>query len=128
MTDMFDDPAAGVKITQFENALLLVKPHGIRNNIVTPFGEADATEADISVLDGPNAGEEHPGCLVFQKALQGQLRPSITTGRMVLGRLGRGAAKPGQDPPWILGDPTEADKTLAREHLAKATATASPPF
>jgi hypothetical protein len=118
MSDQFDTPATGAKITEFDGALLLLTPTEHREGISTAFGDADAVVADLVVLDGPHAGQAHPGILVFQKALQGQLRPKVGTGRMVLGRLGRGIAKPGQSAPWILGDPTEADKTLARNHLA----------
>ncbi|MEU8186044.1 hypothetical protein [Micromonospora carbonacea] len=125
MTDLFDAPATGAKITSFENCLLLITPTGTQDGINTAFGPADATVVDLVVLDGPSAGQEHPGVLVFQKALQGQLRPKVGTGRMVLGRLGRGVAKPGQSAPWILGDPTEQDKQAARTHLAK---TVQPPF
>lgn len=123
MSDMFDSPATGVKISEFENCLILLTPTEHREAISTAFGDADAVVADVAVLDGPRAGESHPGTLIFQKALQGQLRPKVGTGRMVLGRLGRGTAKPGQSAPWVLGDPTEQDKALARTHLnANATA------
>ncbi|MEO3922987.1 hypothetical protein ABGB07_03775 [Micromonosporaceae bacterium B7E4] len=118
MSDMFDSPSSGVKITEFEGALLLLTPTEQREGINTAFGVADATVTDIAVLDGKDAGQVHSAVLVFQKALQGQLRPKIGTGRMILGRLGRGIAKPGQSAPWVLGDPTEQDKTTARNHLA----------
>lgn len=125
MSDQFDAPASGVKVTEFEGALLLLKPTEYREGISTAFGDADAVVCDLTVLDGPKAGQEHPGTLIFQRALQGQLRPKVGTGRMVLGRLGRGVAKAGQSAPWILGDPTDADKTLARNHLNN---TAQAPF
>ncbi len=125
MTDLFDAPATGAKITTFENCLLLLTPTGTQDGINTAYGAADATVVDLAVLDGPHAGEQHSGVLVFQKALQGQLRPKVGTGRMVLGRLGRGVAKPGQSAPWVLGEPTEQDKQAARNHLAK---TVQPPF
>lgn len=119
MTDLFDAPATGAKITTFDGSLLLITPTAVQEGIATAFGPADATVVDLVVLDGPHAGEQHSGVLVFQKALQGQLRPKVGTGRMVLGRLGRGTAKPGQSAPWILGDPTEQDKQAARAYLAR---------
>jgi hypothetical protein len=124
MSDQFDGPSSGVKVTEFENCLLLLTPTEHREGINTSFGAADAVVTDLAVLDGRDAGQIHHGVLVFQKALQGQLRPKVGTGRMVLGRLGRGVAKPGQSAPWILGDPTEQDKALARQHLTQV----SPPF
>jgi hypothetical protein len=127
--DMFDTPATGVKITDFDGALLLLKPTAVQELENSQYSSKDVTVTDITVLDGPHAGEHHPGSYVYQKVLQGQLRPSIGTGRMVLGRLGLGVAKPGQSAPWILADPTDADKQKARDHLVKAPAAANkPPF
>jgi len=124
--DMFDAPASGgVKITEFEGQLLLITPTAVEKDISTAYGAADATTVTLVVLDGNGAGEEHTDVKVFQKALQGQLRPKVGTGRMVLGRLGRGVAKPGQSAPWLLADPTEADKQVARDYLARK---ANPPF
>lgn len=125
MSDMFDAPSTGVKLTEFEGNLLLLRPTEEQKGINTAFGAADAVAADVTVLDGKDAGHQHSGVLIFQKALQGQLRPKIGTGRLVLGRLGRGVAKPGQSAPWILTEPTEADKQTARAHLARNE---QPPF
>jgi hypothetical protein len=123
--DLFDAPSTGVKLTEFEGALLLLRPTEEQKGINTAYGLADAISADVTVLDGKDAGQEHPGVLIFQKALQGQLRQKIGTGRFVLGRLGRGIAKPGQSAPWILTSPTDADQQTARAHLARND---TPPF
>lgn len=126
MTDLFDAPASGgVKITEFDGQLLLITPTAHETDIPTAYGPADAVTANIAVLDGNGAGQEHTGVRIFQKALQGQLRPKVGTGRMVLGRLGRGTAKPGQSAPWLLSDPTESDKQIARDYLARKS---NPPF
>jgi len=122
MSDMFDSPSTGVKITEFDGQLLLMEPTAERKDIMTAFGSADAIESNLVVIDGKDAGSTHSGVLVFQKALQGQLRPKIGTGRQVLGRLGRGVAKPGQSAPWVLTEPTEADKTATRAYLASLVA------
>lgn len=136
MRDEFDSPASGAKITEFEGMLLLLTPTEHREGIQTAFGAADAVVTDLDVVDGAAAGQSHAGVLIFQKALQGQLRPKIGTGRKVLGRLGRGIAKAGQSAPWILLDPTEDDKARTRAHLAgvpaapvpAAMAAGAPPF
>jgi len=39
---------------------------------------------------------------------------------MVLGRLGKGNAKPGQNPPWTLAPATDADKAVGERYLAYA--------
>lgn len=127
--DQFDSPASGAKITDFDGMLLLCTPTGFMEGIATTFGPADAVETTVDVIDGAKKGETHSAVRVFQRALIGQLRPKIGSGRMVLGRLGRGQAKAGQSAPWVLLDPTDADKQAARDHLARATAAASaPPF
>jgi len=123
-TDQFDAPATGGKITEFDGALLLITPTELREAIQTVHGPSDAIVCDVAVLDGRDAGTEQTGVMVFPKVLQGQLKAKIGTGRMVLGRLGRGQAKPGQSAPWVLGDPTEQDKATARQHLAQV----QPPF
>ena len=38
-------------------------------------------------------------------------------GLMVVGRLGQGNKKPGQNPPWTLTAATEADKALAQQFV-----------
>ncbi|WP_052313654.1 hypothetical protein [Nocardia thailandica] len=127
MSDMFDNPgsATGLDFSSIEGRLLLIKPLALETGINTSLGEKDAVRADITVLDGPDSPEEHRDILIFPKVLQGQVKANIGTGRMNLGRLGKGTAKPGQQAPWKLGDPTDADKDAARAHLAKST---QPPF
>ena len=66
------------------------------------------------------------GVLVFPRVLQSQLKPKV--GQMVLGRLGQGTAKPGQSAPWMLTEPTDADRTVGLAHLNKAKANADAPF
>lgn len=124
-TDEFTSPATatGVKWADLKGALLLFDVTGYEPEIHTAFGESSAVRADLSVIDGPQSGEEYKETLVFPKGLQGQLRPRI--GSKVLGRLGQGQAKSGQSAPWLLQEATETDKKTAREYLAKS---ASAPF
>lgn len=124
MADMFDGPAEQARITDYEGNLLLVKALEIEKDIRTAFGPADATVCDVVVLDGPKAGANHKGLMLFQKVLQAQLADRIGTNRMLLGRLGRGVAKPGQDAPWLFTDPTDDERQTARAWIAKNL----PPF
>jgi hypothetical protein len=130
--DQFDSPSTGAKITEFEGLLLLCTPTEHREAIMTVHGPSDAVVIDLVVLDGPSPGRHETGVLIFQKALQGQFRPKIGTGRMVLGRLGRGQAKAGQSAPWILTEPTADDQAAARAYLDGAVKVAAaqeqPPF
>lgn len=119
--DMFDGPSSttGIQWDQINGRLLLIKAHSVETDIKTSFGDTDAVRADVTVLDGPDSPEEYRDTLIFPRVLQGQVRSNAGTGRMNLGRLGQGNKKPGQSAPWLLGDPTDADKAIARDYLAK---------
>ncbi|MFD7157929.1 hypothetical protein ACFV9C_25230 [Kribbella sp. NPDC059898] len=130
MSNQFADPAemTGIKWDDLEGALLLIKPYGLEQGVVTNFGTTDAVRADVTVLDGSNKGEEYPDALVFPRVLQGQLKPR--TGQLVVGRLGKGAAKPGQSAPWKLDKASKADIEVAEKHLANKPSSVGeePPF
>jgi hypothetical protein len=118
MTDPFASPARGSFTPKDLNGrLLLITPHMVEKDITTDYGVSDAIRADVVVLDGDDAPDEKENVLIFQKALQGNLRGQLGKGK-VLGRLGQGEAKKGQSAPWILADPTEADKVMARAYIA----------
>lgn len=120
MTDEFSSPAkSSFTPKDLIGRLLLITPHAVEKDITTDYGTSDATRADVVVLDGDGAPDEKPDVLIFQKALQGNLRSQLGKGK-VLGRLGQGEAKKGQSAPWILTDPTEPDKVMARAYLAQA--------
>ena len=117
-TDLFTSPAAsggGIQWADSLGRLLLFRVHSLEASIPTSLGDKEAVRADITVLDGPDAGSTHDDALVFPRVLIGQLRPRI--GQMVLGRLGQGNAKPGQNAPWTLIDPTPLDKETATKYL-----------
>lgn len=95
---------------------------------------------DTVVLDGDvdDMVDEVPMLLEdFQysgQAITAQLQPALRKKGMVLGRLGQ---KPSQTksfgPAWVLAEPTEEDKVVARKYLAdeekrKAAATPADPF
>lgn len=118
--DQFDGPGSAdfINWEDLEGQLLLLKPKNQLYGINTDYGAKDAIEADLHVLDGPEAGEVYKNGYVFPLALQNQIKDAIGTGRFSLGRLGKGTPKKGQKPPWLLSDPTEDDKSLARRYLA----------
>ncbi len=120
----FSNPGAPtstqVKIADYENCLLIVRPRQIIEGITTPYGPKSATGAALHILDGrqgvsPDTPLYEPEILIFQGFLQGQLRTKIdpSGATMVLGRLGRGQAKAGQTAPFIIIDPTEQDSAAA---------------
>ena len=117
----FNDPGSGgdrIDWSALDGALLLFDVKALEEGIVTAFGDRSAVRADVSVLDGAHKGERFAEALVFPLKLIGQLRTSV--GEMVLGRLGKGAAKPGQNPPWQLATATDADKQIGERYLAYA--------
>jgi len=120
MTDPFSNPAAGAKFdTKNHNGdLLLVTPTGYRTGIETKYGEKDAVEAKVVVIneDDPSGSEEYDDALLFAGVLIGQTRPFINKG-IVLGRLGQKETNKG-NPAWVLADPTDAEKDVARKYLA----------
>jgi hypothetical protein len=117
----FNDPGTGGDRLDYdgvEGALLLFSVKSVEDGITTIYGEKSAIRADVAVLDGALKGEEFNDALVFPLVLQGQLRGSV--GAKVLGRLGKGSAKPGQKPPWTLAPATDADKDVGRKYLKYA--------
>jgi hypothetical protein len=125
MTDPFASPGStsGVDYAELNGSLLLIEPASLESGVKTSLGDKDAVRADITVLDGPNAGTQHTDTLIFPRVLIGQLRSRI--GQKVLGRLGQGVARPGQNAPWLLNEATDADKQLGLAWLSK-TALAAP--
>lgn len=136
-TNPFAAPAstAGLDYQALNGSLLLIEPRGVETDVKTSLGAKDAVQADVAVLDGGHAGTTYSDVLIFPKVLQSQLRSKI--GEKVLGRLGQGAAKPGQNAPWTLAAPTEADIAVGVAWIerqakpavsAPAAASGKPPF
>jgi hypothetical protein len=123
-TDQFENPGTttAINLEELNGRLLLIKPSRVEVGVSTVLGNKDATVADVHVLDGEDPGQLLGEAFIWPKVLQAQLRSTVSTGRYCLGRLGQGNAKPGQNPPWKLADPTEDDKQLARKYLADLAA------
>jgi hypothetical protein len=119
--DLFDAPGGGDLFSWEDHygRLLLITPHSVEHNVKTVHGERDATRADIVVLAEPGTGpvEVLRDTLVFPMVVRSRLRLNVGTGRMVLGRLGKGEADGKGNPPWTLTDPTDADKAVARAYI-----------
>ncbi len=116
----FEDPAepgTGIKWNELNGALLLIDVHAFETGIKTAYGLADAVHADVAILDGDHAGDVYADTLIFPKIVSAQLRQQ--SGKKILGRVGQGVAKAGQDPPWKLHTPTDDDKRVGRAHMAK---------
>ncbi len=126
MTEQFENPgsASALDLNELNGKLLLLKPSHVEMGVKTVLGEKDATVSDVHVVDGDD--EPHTQAFIWPRVLQSQLRSTVGTGRWVLGRLGQGVAKPGQNAPWRLADPTDDDRKLAAKYLAGLAAPVSP--
>jgi hypothetical protein len=131
MTNTYADPAApgatgdNLELKELNGSLLLIEVLGIKEDIATKFGAADAISANVAVLDGAKKATEYNDTLIFPKMLVGQLRPSI--GGKVVARLGQGTAQAGKSAPWILTAATDADKETAGKFEAYKATQAKPP-
>jgi hypothetical protein len=124
MADQFENPGTttAIDLEALMGRLLLIKPSRVEVGVSTVLGNKDATVADVHVLDGEDPGQMFGEAFIWPKVLQAQLRSTVSAGRYCLGRLGQGNAKPGQNPPWKLADPTEDDREVARNYLAELAA------
>lgn len=118
--DPFTSANSGAKVTDYDGNLLLLTPTEYIPVTPTKYGDTDAVDADMVVLDGPTGAENIGSVRVFQGKLIGALKPRIGKEQdMVLGRLGTEPNKkdPNGKPTWILRPPTDEDKQAAREYL-----------
>src|SRR5262245_29413508 len=114
----FNDPSSSdlLPLDDLIGSLLLLTVYEETDDINTVHGPQTAIRADVVVLDGKLVGETYQDTLIFPRVLKSQLRRSAG-GMMVVGRLGQGNKKPGQNPPWTLTAATEADKQLAQKYV-----------
>lgn len=82
-------------------------------DVSTANGPADVAKCRyVIVLDGANAGTVFESTMIFGKALA----PAVYANGespIVLGRIGQGEAKPGQNAAWLLNEATPADEQVA---------------
>lgn len=102
---VFAAPAAGggsdVRPADLEGHLLVVEPQEYVASMPTAFGDKDAIRVTIHDI---TESASHENVLWFPSVLVGSLKSRV--GEKVLAVLGKGDAKPGQAPPWILVDAT----------------------
>lgn len=105
----------GVDLDTLNGSLLVIDVLGYEPGTVTQFGPKDPVRVNLGVVDGQRAGESIPDALLFGGNIIGRLKGVV--GQKVLGRLTQGQAKPGQKPPWLLLDPTDADVEAGAQFL-----------
>lgn len=124
--DEFDKAGSYVAIKDLLGELVLFTPTEHVEEVKTDFGDKDAVITDLVVLS-QDGTPEYSDVMVFQGSLIGQLKRKIPTGRKLLGRIAKGEAKKGQNAPYILAAPSEADEQAARDYLAGRTVQAAAP-
>jgi hypothetical protein len=119
---MFGAPSVmGIDWKTLYGKLLAIFPYG-REVTNTRFGESACVRADVYDLD---AGlPVSMDALIFPKALVRQTG-GVEPGKAVIGRLGQGEARGGQNAPWVLQDPTPEDFERARAYFAANPARAA---
>jgi hypothetical protein len=115
--DEFDTAGAYVAMKDLLGELVLFSPTEYVDEVTTDFGTKDAVITDLVVLS-QDGTPEYGDVMIFQGSLIGALKRKIPTARKVLGVIGKGEAKKGQNPPYILLQPDDEQKQMARNFLA----------
>lgn len=115
--DDFDDPISGdyVQVAEMVGHLVLFYPLEHKQSVNTMFGEKDAVIADVHDLTD---GVKYESAMFLQGALIGVLKRNAGTGRPVLGVVGKGEAKKGQQAPYLLTPGNDEQKAIARKYIA----------
>lgn len=125
----FNAPQASdiLSAADVDGHLLIVVPTEYRTGIVTRYGEKDGIVVSVVDLDDTvNGTNEHPvyhGACWFGGKLIGNLKGQI--GQTLLGRMAKGQAQNGNQPPWQLEDATGDQAAITK---ATTWAAAHPDF
>jgi hypothetical protein len=115
--------ANGPSTEDLKGKLLLINVASIEEIKGTIHGDAKAVKCSVVELDGPDAGAEHPDCLLFSKTLTQQL----ATPQMYLGRLSKDPIPGGKTAWHFNGAETDpAAVATAQQYLAYKAGQAPP--
>ncbi len=89
----------GFVVADANGHLVVIEVHSLETGIVTSLGDRDAIRATVHDITAEHTYED---TLIFPKVLIGSLKSRI--GQKVLGTIGQGVAKPGQNAPWVIND------------------------
>jgi hypothetical protein len=124
MTDPFARPSNDFwsakdyegKLHLFEN--IGAAPYECSTSSNKPGETSTAIDADVTVIDADGGAKVFPKCRVFGQAVVGTLS-RVKPGTPLLGRIVKGQASLGKNPPWLLQDYTDAEATLAGQYLTQ---------
>lgn len=108
---------SGFRASEHIGALVAFVGVKLEVDVETQYGRSNAARVQIAVpLDGDSAGEVYQDALIFGAALVPQLTNGDTD--IVVGRITIGEAKKaGQNAPYVLQEPTEAEIASVVEWL-----------
>lgn len=137
--DDFDTAGEYVAMKDLLGELVLFTPVEYVEEFQTDFGTKDAVITGLVVLT-QDGQPEYQDVMIFQGSLIGQLKRRIPVdggtmrnadgstrvvspraGKKLLGTIAKGEAKKGQNAPYILLAPDDAQKQMARDYLAGRT-------
>ena len=116
--DEFDTAGSYVAVKDLLGELVLFTPTEYVEEVKTDFGDKDAVTTDLVVLTAEGGPAEYTDVMIFQGSLIGALKRKIPTGRKLLGVIAKGEAKKGQNAPYILTAPDDAQIQMARDYEA----------
>lgn len=123
-TPMFDTPDAPGSGDRFINAehvgeLLVIRVKEVAHEVVTDAGTSDVIVADVTVIDGPNAGTEYLDAWVFGKVVMGQLKRKV--GRTIVGRwYGEpGVKRQGKNVAYQINPATDEETAYATKFMTE---------
>ena len=90
---------AFVKLSDLEGSLVVIEVQGFEAEQPTPFGFKPAIEAVVHDIDGQRTYRNQT---LINAAIVASLKSRVDS--MVLARVVKGKAKPGQQAPWLLED------------------------
>lgn len=111
MSIPFSAPASsgeGLSAADVDGHILVCEPVEYVTEVVTVHGPKDAVRLTVHDI---TAGTTTEDCLWFGGYLVGALKGRI--GQKVLGIMGKGTAKAGQSPPWVLTDLSTNEQAVA---------------
>lgn len=114
--DEFDTPGAYVAMKDLLGELVLFTPTEYIEEVTTDFGTKDAVVTDLVVVS--QGGAKYSDVMIFQGSLIGQLKRRVSSGRKLLGVIGKGEAKKGQNAPYLIEAPTDEQMQMTRDLLA----------
>lgn len=115
MFDTPDDRSASFSCEDHKGALIAVRVTGT-GTADMDWGPSDYIEGDITVIEGPNAGEHYVDAAIFGKFIYNSLKRKI--GRTVLGVITQGTEKIKGNYPWKFDAATPEQTERAIRYMA----------